>query len=435
MPVLSSPKTGPTTSKHCLEDGPAAGSSSRVGRFLNNHLRQVLFRKLAHLDQGRLTLVEGDEKHEFGTPTAGEPDIEVFFHTARVYRQLILGGSLGAAESYIRGDWDCENLVDLMRLLCRNPSANGSLEGGPSRLFGPIRAMAHRWRRNTLGGSRRNIATHYDLGEDFFSLFLDGTMAYSCGIFATPQTTLQDASRAKFDRVCHRLELAESDHVLEIGSGWGGFAVYAARTYGCRVTATTLSTRQYEFTLRRIEEERLADRVTVLNQDYRKLTGQFDKIASLEMIEAVGHKYFDTYFRACSNLLSPQGMMLLQAITIPDQRFERYRRSVDFIQRYVFPGGCLPSLGAICGSVGRATDLLPVHLEDLTAHYVRTLRHWRDRFRKNLDKVRALDFSEEFIRLWEFYFAYCEAAFHERMIGDIQLLLQKPGCRRGEGEP
>ena len=340
----------------------------------------------------------------------------------------VAGGSLGTAEAYILGHWDSDHLVELMRLFCRDTTVSGNLESKVARLVRPVQRLTHRLRKNSRRGSRRNIAAHYDLGDDFFSLFLDETMAYSCGVFPYPQSTLREASLDKFDRVCRKLRLCDDDHVMEIGSGWGGFAVYAARNYGCRVTTTTISRRQYEFTLNRVKEEGLSDRITVLCEDYRNLVGKFDKLVSIEMIEAVGHEYFDAYFKACSELLKPDGMMLLQAITIPNQRFDRYRRSVDFIQRYVFPGGCLPSLGAICGALGRVTDMRPVHLEDITAHYAQTLSHWRRRFNENIDNVRELGFSDEFLRLWEFYFCYCEAGFRERMIGNMQLLLCKPEC-------
>ena len=221
-----------------------------------------------------------------------------------------------------------------------------------------------------------------------------------------------------------------ASHVLDVGSALGGPARHLAREYGCRVTTTTISRKQYEYSRQQAAAVGITDQVTVLCEDYRALTGSFDKLVSIEMIEAVGHQYFDTYFRVCSERLKPHGMMLLQAIVIPDQRYDRYRRSVDFIQRYIFPGGCLPSVGAICHSAGRKTDFRLFHLEDITPHSAETLALWRQRFRANLDQVRGLGFSEEFIRTWEFYFCYCEGAFRERVIGDVQILLTKPGCRR-----
>jgi len=434
MSILPSPKTrqsaggGPVTTD--LAGGTQRRPASRIGRFLDERLRGLVLRRLANLSQGRLTVVDAAGRRGFGPSFAGAPTVELHVRDSRFYRHLALGGSLGAAEAYFLGYWDCDRLVDLMRIFCRDATVSGDVEKGVARLAGPCRKMVHRLKRNTLGGSRRNIAAHYDLGDDFFSLFLDETMAYSCGIFPNPQSTLREASLAKFERVCRKLQLCEEDHLVEIGSGWGGFAVYAAQNYRCRVTTTTISSRQYEFTVRRVKEAALSDRVTVLCEDYRNLAGQFDKLVSVEMIEAVGYEYFDAYFKACSDLLKPDGMMLLQAITIPDQRFDQYRRSVDFIQRYVFPGGCLPSLGTICGSLGRVTDMRPVDLEDLTVHYAPTLAHWRRRFSANIDKVRALGFTEEFLRLWEFYFCYCEAGFRECIIGDVQLLLGKPECRR-----
>ena len=348
---------------------------------------------------------------------------------------MVFGGSLGAAEAYIQGYWTCNDLVSLVRIFCRSAAISASLERGPARIFSPLAKIGHWLRRNTSSGSRRNIEAHYDLGNDFFSLFLDETKAYSCAIFPQPQSTLYEASVAKFDHICRKLALSADDHVLEIGSGWGGFAIHAARNYGCRVTTTTISRKQYDYTWQQVEAAGLAGRITVLYEDYRVLKGSYDKLVSIEMIEAVGYQYFDTYFRVCSERLKPHGMMLLQAIVIPDQRFDRYRRSVDFIQRYIFPGGCLPSVGAICQSLGRFTDCQLSHLEDITPHYAETLAVWRQRFRANLDQVRNLGFSEEFIRTWEFYFCYCEGAFRERVIGDVQILLTKPAWRHSVDSP
>lgn len=401
---------------------PTIGPIDRVAR-------RVVWRRLNCLEEGRLTLNDGGECRQFGGPGDGSLTARIEIRDPRFYRQLAFGGSLGAADAYIRGYWACDDLVGLVRMFSRNAGAAGALERGSARGLAALARIAHRWRRNTQSGSRKNIAAHYDLGNDFFSLFLDESMAYSCAIFPQTPGTLDEASVAKFDRVCRKLNLTPDDHLLEIGSGWGGLAVYAVQQYGCRVTTTTISPRQYEYTQQRVTAAGLDDRVTVLCEDYRKLTGSYDKLVSIEMIEAVGHQYFDTYFRSCSQRLKPHGMMLLQAIVIPDQRYDRYRRSADFIQRYIFPGGCLPSPGAICRSLGRVTDLQLFHLEDLTAHYAETLAHWRHRFRANLDYVRRLGFSEEFIRTWEFYFCYCEGGFRERMIGDVQLLLTKPACQ------
>ncbi|MBN2291153.1 MAG: class I SAM-dependent methyltransferase [Pirellulales bacterium] len=433
MSILSTPKSKQSTGKFIADK--AANNKNRrepepgFGRMLENGFRRAVFRRLRRLNSGQVTIVDGDGSHSFGSAMQATPPVELTVHDAHFYRYVALGGSLGAAESYIQGQWQCDNLVGLMRIFSQNFVGDDGIESRASRVMLPVKRMIHRLHRNTLGGSRRNIAAHYDLGDDFFSLFLDDTMAYSCGIFTNAQSSLQEASLVKFARVSRMLQLCEDDNVMEIGSGWGGFAIYAAKNHGCRITTTTISKKQYEFTLRKVRDEGLQDRITVLCQDYRHLQGRFDKLVSIEMIEAVGYEYFDTFFRTCSDLLKPHGAMLLQAITIPDQRFHRYRRSVDFIQRYIFPGGCLPSLGAICGSLGRVTDMRLVDFEDLTAHYALTLSHWRRHFHENIDQVRALGFREEFLRLWEYYFCYCEAGFRERLIADAQILLCKPKCR------
>ena len=395
-------------------------------------LDRLVWHWLDSLEQGCLVLEEGGRHRTFGDPEDRSLYARVEVCDPCFYRRLVLGGSLGAAEAYIQGHWKCDDLVALVRLFCRNVTLASGMDRYPAWLVGPLRLADHHWRRNTTATSRRNIAAHYDLGNDFFSLFLDETLTYSCAVFPTPESTLQEASIAKFDLICRKLGLTPEDHLLEIGTGWGGFALHAAQHFGCRITTTTISRRQYDYVRERIRTAGLEGRVTVLLEDYRELRGTYDKLVSIEMIEAVGYRYFDTYFRVCSERLKPQGMMLLQAIVIPDQRFESYRRSVDFIQRYIFPGGCLPSVGAVCRSLGRATDLRLFHLEDITPHYAETLAHWRRRFRVNLDQVRHLGFTEEFIRLWEYYLCYCEGGFRERAIGDVQMVLIKPayGLRR-----
>lgn len=409
----------------------AQARKQTTGRFQDKFLRRMVWRRLENLASGRLVIQDGLERRAFGAMNDDSLTACLQVQDPRFYRHLILGGNLGAAEAYIRGYWTCEDLVSLVRIFCRNAAVSADLERGiPARLLGALHGIAHTLRRNTKSGSRRNIAAHYDLGNEFFSLFLDETMAYSCAVFPRTDSTLYEASVAKFDRICHKLELTANDHVLEIGSGWGGFAIHAARQYGCRVTTTTISPRQYEFTHRQVEAAGLSERVTVLCEDYRALTGSYDKLVSIEMIEAVGCEYFDAYFRVCSDRLKPHGMMLLQAIVIPDQRYDRYRRSADFIQRYIFPGGCLPSIGAICQSVARVTDLRLFHLEDITPHYAETIAQWQQRFGAKRDQIRELEFSEELVRTWEYYFCYCEGGFRERVIGDVQILLTKPACRR-----
>jgi cyclopropane-fatty-acyl-phospholipid synthase len=406
----------------------AASGAESPGPMPAGLMRRLVWQRLAGLEHGRLTVEDEDLRRTFGADGSLAATIRI--RDPRFYRMLILGGSLGAAEAYIRGYWTCDDLVGLVAIFCRNASLAGGMERGAARLLNALRIATHRLRRNTASGSRRNIEAHYDLGNDFFSLFLDPTLAYSCAVFPTWESSLQEASEAKFDRICRKLELSAADHVLEIGTGWGGFALHAARHCGCRITTTTISRKQYEFAKQKIREAGLSERVTVLMEDYRALRGSYDKLVSIEMIEAVGYQFFDVYFRTCSRLLKPHGMMLLQAIVIPDQRFDRYKRSVDFIQRYIFPGGCLPSIGALCRSAGRASDFGLFHLEDITPHYAETLARWRRQFLETRDRVRALGFAEEFIRTWEFYFCYCEGGFRERVIGDVQMLFTKPGCRR-----
>jgi len=378
--------------------------------------------------RGRVRFSEKHLTFEFGKEDCGlEATIEI--QDPRFYRQVVLNGSLGAAEAYIRGYWQCENLVDLVRIFCRNSDVAAGMEKGAARILNLLKIAAHRMRRNTLSGSRQNISDHYDLGNDFFALFLDSTLAYSCAIFPEQNSTLHQASTAKFDRICRKLDLKANDHVLEIGAGWGGFALHAAENYGCRVTTTTLSPKQYAFAKNMIEKRGMASRINILQEDYRNLKGSYDRIVSIEMIEAVGYEYFDAYFEKCSALLKSDGLMLLQAITFPDRDFERYRRSADFIQKYIFPGGCLPSLGAINRSISRSTDLRLIDLEDITRHYPETLALWRRNFHANIAGIKAMGFTEVFIRTWHYYFCYCEGGFRERAIGDVQIVLAKQDFR------
>ena len=408
--------------------GFARSATDHAPNALDSMCKRIFFHSMKLLRFGKVRMSEGNRTFDFGKEDCSlEATIEI--QDPRFYRQVVLNGSLGAAESYIRGYWQCEDLVSLVRIFCRNPAIAAGMEKGIARILNLLKIAFHRMRRNTIRGSRRNISGHYDLGNDFFSLFLDPTLAYSCAIFQDKDSTLHEASIAKFDRICRKLNLTGKDHVLEIGSGWGGFALHAAERYGCRVTTTTLSRRQYEYVKKTVHDRGLASRIEVLPEDYRRLQGSYDRIVSIEMIEAVGYEYFDTYFGKCSALMKPDGLMLLQAITFPDQDYERYRRSVDFIQKYIFPGGCLPSIGAISRSVGRSTDLRCIDLEDITLHYPETLARWRRNFHAHIAGIRALGFSEEFTRTWRYYFCYCEGGFRERAIGDVQLVLAKPGFR------
>jgi cyclopropane-fatty-acyl-phospholipid synthase len=342
---------------------------------------------------------------------------------------VAFGGSSGSGEAYINGHWDCSSKTEMVRIFLRNRQV---LEGMDGR-FALFRVMMNRglhWlSRNTRKGSRKNISAHYDLGNDLFSLFLDPTMMYSSAYYPSVEASLEEAAVAKLDRICRKLDLKPEDHVLEIGTGWGGFAIHAAKHYGCRVTTTTISREQRDLAKRRIREEGLESRITLLFDDYRDLEGQYDKLVSIEMIEAIGHQYMDRFFEKCSSLLKPHGMLLLQAITIADQRYEAALRRVDYIKKFIFPGGFLPSVSAMCQSVARVTDMKPLHLDDMGFHYARTLSDWRRRFLNRIDEVRALGYSDAFIRKWDYYLCYCEGGFMERDIGTVQLLLTKPRCR------
>ena len=376
---------------------------------------------------GEVLLKDGDEQHVFGRSSA-ECDLRASLnvHHPRFYTQVLFGGSIGAGEAYMAGHWSSDDLTVLLRIILLNQSVFAGLDKGLSRLKAPLYKAYHFLHKDSRKGSRINIAAHYDLGNDFYALFLDETLTYSCAIFERPESSLQEASVAKYDRICKKLHLSPKDHLLEIGTGWGGFAIHAAGRYGCRVTTTTISRAQHDLALERIRNAGVGDRVQVLFKDYRDLQGRFDKLVSIEMIEAVGHHYLKTFFHCCSRLLTEQGTMLLQAITIADQAFERHKKEVDFIKRYIFPGSCIPSVAAMGDAVAAATNLRLVHLEDITPHYARTLRTWRERFFENIHQVRTLGYSETFIRMWEFYLCYCEAGFQERYLGDVQVLFAKP---------
>ncbi len=395
----------------------------------NAWARRMVLAKMARFTQGHLTIEDGGQTFEFG-----RADDTLRAHVRvldpRFYRYMALGGSLGASEAYIDGLWETDDLTALCRIVVQNGEARDKMERGWGWLAKPAHQLFHVLHRNTTANSRRNIAAHYDLGNEFFRLFLDENLMYSSAIFPSPNSSLEEASRHKIERICQLLELGPNDHLLEIGTGWGGFALHAAKNYGCRITTTTISQQQYDMAVERIAQADLSDRIEVLRVDYRDLEGQYDKIVSIEMIEAVGHHYYDAYFGQCSRLLKPDGLMLLQAITIGDWFFDAHTRTVDFIKRYIFPGSCIPSVTAMAESLARESDMRIVDLRDIGPHYARTLRIWRERFFEQIDHVRDQGFNEEFIRMWAFYLCYCEAGFAERYIGDAQILLAKPQNRR-----
>ena len=386
--------------------------------------RRLVFARVATLSAGLLRIREGHEVHEFGARSTGV-DATITVLDPAFYAEIAFGGSVGAGESYMLGHWQADDLTALMRLLLRNRHALDAMETGLALISGPLRVAAHWLHRNTRSGSRRNISAHYDLGNDFFRLFLDETMMYSCALFERPEMTLAQASAAKLDTICRKLALGQQDHVLEIGTGWGGFALHAAAHYGCRVTTTTISPSQYQLANERVRAAGLGHRITVLLEDYRDLKGSYDKLVSIEMIEAIGHQYLGEFFRRCAERLIPGGRMLLQSITIADRHYARARDEVDFIKRYIFPGCCIPAVSALAQAMADSSDLRIVHLEDIGPHYATTLARWRDNFFTNLDQVRALGYPESFCRMWEYYLSYCEAGFTERALGDVQMLLAR----------
>jgi len=405
------------------------GPLSTVPRRRDCWARSLVLRQLEQIAWGSVIVVEGDDSHTYGRAREDAPRVTVTIHNPRFYSALAFRGSLGAAEAYMAGHWSADDLPGLIRIMVRNRAVLEDVEGGWVRLLSPARRLWHWLRRNTKAGSRANIAAHYDLGNEFYRLFLDETLTYSCGIFERPDATLAEASTAKYERICRKLRLTSADHVVEIGSGWGGFALHAAGRYGCRVTTTTISQEQHDLAKQRVAAAGLEGRVELRLDDYRDFRGRYDKLVSIEMIEAVGAQYLDTFFRCCCDLLAPDGMMALQAITIADQLYARHLRSVDLIKRYIFPGSTLTSVTSLCSAATRATDLRLVHLEDITPHYATTLRMWRERFLGRLDDVRAMGFPDSFLRMWEYYLAYCEGAFAERYIGDVQVVFAKPLCR------
>jgi cyclopropane-fatty-acyl-phospholipid synthase len=340
-----------------------------------------------------------------------------------------LNGSVGAGEAYMDGLWDCDDLVALVRILVRNRDRLDAMETGTARLGGWLMQALHALTRNTRGGSRRNIAAHYDLGNPLFQLFLDQNLMYSSAVFEHQDEPLEVAATRKLDRICTKLGLSPGHHVVEIGTGWGGFALHAAAHYGCRVTTTTISREQYDLARERVAAAGLEDRVTLLLQDYRDLDGQYDRLVSIEMIEAIGHQYLDTYFAKVGALLKPDGQALIQAITIEDHRYAQALKSVDFIKRFIFPGSFIPSVSAMTGAIGRASDLRLFNLEDIGPSYALTLKAWRERFNAALPQVQALGYDRRFVRMWDFYLAYCEGGFRERSIGDVHLWLTRPEAR------
>ncbi|MDU9394779.1 cyclopropane-fatty-acyl-phospholipid synthase family protein [Pseudomonas sp. zfem002] len=407
----------------------SVSKSTLLAPMLGSLARGAVTAQLRRLRHGHLRLLGGDRQWSFGDPASPlQAEVEILDDEAW---SLVAGnGSIGAGEAYIHGYWRSPDVAAVTRLFVANLDVLDALEGGLARFGRPALRLLHRLNRNDRRGARRNILAHYDLGNALFERLLDPTMMYSAARFSSAGQSLEQAQLHKLDEICRKLELRPDEHLLEIGTGWGSLAIHAATRCGCRVTTTTLSEAQYAHTLQRVRALGLEQRIRVLREDYRDLRGRFDKLVSIEMIEAVGHRYLPTYFRQCARLLKDDGLMLLQAITIRDQRYAQARRSVDFIQRYIFPGGALPSLSVLLATASRQTALNLVHMEDFGQDYARTLRHWRDNLRQSRTALSELGYDDSFQRLWEFYLCYCQGGFEERAIGVAQLLWAGPRARR-----
>lgn len=393
-------------------------------------LRTTLLNGFKSIEYGRLVIADGDEVFEFGQPTSeASMTAHIDVLDKRLYSMVIQKGIIGSAEAYMQGMWQSPSLLNVIRIMVKNMDMLNEMDKAKTPIRSLILKLYGLLHINDLDGSKKNISAHYDLGNDFFSLFLDKHMMYSSAVYRDKHQTLEQAAEYKLDLICQKLDLNEQDHVVEIGTGWGGFACYAAQHYGCKVTTTTISKEQYDRAVERVNEQQLQDKVTVLFEDYRKLEGQYDKLVSIEMIEAVGHEYYAEYFRQCSHLLKEDGQMLIQAILMSDQRYDMARKNVDFIKRYIFPGGCLPSYNEICNNVTRHTDLQITDVDDITYDYAKTLADWREQFFAHLPQVREQGFSDEFIRMWEYYLCYCQGGFMERTIHTAQIVFAKPHWR------
>ena len=397
---------------------------------------RTLLGQLKKIDQGSLSIKMGKRQLTLGTPSGNHISADIEITNKSFFRKTCLGGSLGVADSYADGDWDTKDLVAVFRLFLQNQDVMDGMESGWASLLNRVARWTYMLsQKNTRKGSRKNIALHYDLGNDFYELMLDPTMTYSCGIFASAESTLEQASLAKYDRIIDKLEIQPHHQVLEIGCGWGGFAHRLAERTQAQLTATTISDRQHEYAQERIKKAGFNDRISIIKKDYRDLVGQFDRIVSIEMIEAVGHEFLPSYFSQISDLLLPNGAAMIQGITMPDHRYTQYLKEVDYIRTRVFPGSCVPSASAMIAAAAKDSDLRPADLHDFGYHYSRTLREWRLRFLENENQIKKLGYDEHFRRAWLYYLSYCEAGFEEGYTGDIHLLLAKPECKLCRGFP
>jgi len=403
-------------------------AKSKKNTLLSSLFKKGVMKKFKFLQYGYIKIHDGGEVFSFGDSQSTEK-VTVEIHSSEFYVFLGSGGVTGVAEAYMAGYWSADKLVLLLQIILKNKEILLSLDSGFARLLNPLNKAIHWSKQNTLKGSKKNILAHYDLSNDFYQLWLDRTMTYSCGYFQDKSVSLEDASIEKIDRICRKLQLNKDDHVLEIGTGWGSFSIHAAKNYGCRISTVTISDAQYEYASKLIKKQGLDSKINILNKDYRKIKGKYDKIVSIEMIEAVGHQYIPQYFSKISSLLKEDGLVAIQGITYNDQNFEKYKNSVDFIKKYIFPGSCLISVAQISDVLKDYTDLAIVDMEDITKHYAETLSRWKKNFMSVLPEVQKMGFSDAFIKMWEFYFVFCEAGFLERNIGDVQLVFSKSGAR------
>ena len=393
------------------------------GKF--SHYRRIVFTLLSQLKDAKLELIEASESHFFGEENS---DLigQIVIHDLSFYQDVLANGSIGAAEAFLDSKWTSPDLTKVIQVMARNSAELDKIENKMRWISKLKNLFLRRKNINSEQGSKRNILAHYDIGNDLYERFLDSAMQYSSAIYSDEAKSVSQAQNNKMRTICQRLNLSEKDHVIEIGSGWGGLAIYMAQNYGCKVTTTTISDAQYDYAQQKIHQLGLADKITLLKKDYRKLDGQYDKLVSIEMIEAVGHEYLPTFFSTCSNLLKANGKMLIQSITIADSRYEQYRKGVDFIQKYIFPGGCLPSIAEMSRHFEKNTDMVIHQINDIGLHYARTLNDWRLAFEQEWHNLKHLGYSEEFKRLWLFYFSYCEGAFLERVISTHHIVARKP---------
>ncbi|AOT10574.1 SAM-dependent methyltransferase [Pseudoalteromonas luteoviolacea] len=408
-----------------MEKTTQSYSSESNDSFLTKMCKALVLKALEQITWGQIKLIDGSQEYIFGDENSLDSTV-IHVESSQMYNKFALGGSVGAGESYIEGQWSCSDLTKLIEIFVVNQDVLDAFEKKFALVSGLFNKITHFKNRNTKSGSKKNIVAHYDLGNDLYSSFLSEEMLYSSAVYPTHNASLEQAQQHKLKEICEQVDLQRTDHVIEIGTGWGAFAIYAALNYGCKVTTTTISEEQHAYVREKIIELGLQDQITLLKDDYRELNGKFDKLVSIEMIEAVGHEYLSGFFEKCSSLLKPNGVMLIQAITIACQRYHHYLKNSDFIQQYIFPGGCLPSITEMSKQICSSTDLVVHSVKDIGLHYAKTLFDWRERFDKAWPSLDNQKFDQRFYRLWEFYLCYCEGGFKQRATSAVHLVARKP---------